>query len=339
MSDSKKAAHLKFVAWTMVCGAILYGCYISYVALFYRPFDSNILWVDNMLSKKLEMASNLPSPKLVLAGGSATLFGLSARQMEQALGIPTINLATSAGLGVDYTLERTKEILRPGDIVLYPAEISVLLDEKHGYAFFINFILGKDRRYVQFLPLLERLRVYAAVSCWSIGNDFLNADCQPHQESEAVGVYHSRAINEHGDQTMNSSPVPSAIANLQPFTFTSTLPTYNMTQVVQFAQWCKYHRIRFILGFSNTLDFPQYHGDSNFEAYSRRMLQYFASRQVEVLGTPTDALMPRQYFFDTIYHLTQEGVQLRTQRMLPALAAQLGRRLTGDSTASATSGP
>jgi len=315
--DYTSKVYIKYIVQILFFSTIFYGCYIFYIAAMYKPFDSNILWVDNMLAKKVAMFSDICSPKLVLTGGSGTLFGLSALQIEKTTGIRTVNFATSAALGTDYVLERTKQVLHPGDTVLYPVEISLLLDEKKYYSAYVNFILATDKSYINSLPLYEKMHFFTAVSPWLILNNFFDPDSQPHQESVEVKVYHSQAINSHGDEIMNLQHNSAAISSLKPFYFTSTIPTGNMKQIVTFANWCKQNKIRFIVSFANTVDFSVYHDrNSNFALYSSSILQYFAQHGVDVMGSPQDFLFPACYFFDTQYHLTLDGVTLRTSKLV-----------------------
>ena len=78
-------------------------------------------WCVSITRQKAEIAARTPSPKLVVLGGSASFFGLKASVLEKELGVPTVNAATHAGLGMAYILERGKKLLRPGDtVVLLP---------------------------------------------------------------------------------------------------------------------------------------------------------------------------------------------------------------------------
>lgn len=64
----------------------------------------------------------LPSPRILLVGGSNGLFGVDSKQLEQALGIPVYNLCLQADLGIPFFLDMTLAAARPGDIVLFSPE-------------------------------------------------------------------------------------------------------------------------------------------------------------------------------------------------------------------------
>src|SRR6185503_4810607 len=75
------------------------------------------IWAYEMNRKKLERAASLDGPKLLLVGGSATLFGMHAELIERGLNYPTVNLGTHAGLGSAYMLYLAKKAAKPGDTV------------------------------------------------------------------------------------------------------------------------------------------------------------------------------------------------------------------------------
>src|SRR5512141_1791139 len=61
-------------------------------------------WAYQITQKKESLARQRPPPRLLLVGGSATLFGLNARELEHQTGCPTLNLGTHAALGTAYLL-------------------------------------------------------------------------------------------------------------------------------------------------------------------------------------------------------------------------------------------
>ena len=68
------------------------------------PIAGTSSWASELNQKKRALAAQVPSPKLLLVGGSATLFGISAREIEKQTGFRTVNLSTHASLGTPYIL-------------------------------------------------------------------------------------------------------------------------------------------------------------------------------------------------------------------------------------------
>lgn len=67
--------------------------------------------------KHLRLAS-LPSPKIVLIGGSNVTYGLDSARLERDLRLPVVNMAYSAGLGLRFQLDDTLPGIHRGDIVI-----------------------------------------------------------------------------------------------------------------------------------------------------------------------------------------------------------------------------
>lgn len=61
-----------------------------------------------------------PGPRLIIAGGSSTLFGLDAGAIERQLGVPTVNAGMPSMLGSeDVYNEFLTAMVQPGDLVVY----------------------------------------------------------------------------------------------------------------------------------------------------------------------------------------------------------------------------
>lgn len=79
-------------------------------------------WASELNKKKRLIAEATTSPKLILVGGSGTLFGVSAREIQQQTGWRTVNLGTHAALGTTLILDLAQAVAKPGDTVLLALE-------------------------------------------------------------------------------------------------------------------------------------------------------------------------------------------------------------------------
>lgn len=71
----------------LLASAIYFG--LLYLQLGVPSPDS--YWCYEINKRKTENAAQIGQPKLLLVGGSSTLFGLSAGHIEHSVGVPTIN--------------------------------------------------------------------------------------------------------------------------------------------------------------------------------------------------------------------------------------------------------
>ncbi len=63
--------------------------------------------------------------KIVILGGSTGMFSLSCEVIEKRTGLKCVNASMTVGLGIDFILEKGREFINPGDIVIMPLEYSL----------------------------------------------------------------------------------------------------------------------------------------------------------------------------------------------------------------------
>lgn len=73
---------------------------------------------------KMQTLDTLPSPRLILVGGSNLAFGLNSEAIEDSLGVNVLNTATHASIGLRFMLDEVMARLRPDDVVVIMPEYS-----------------------------------------------------------------------------------------------------------------------------------------------------------------------------------------------------------------------
>src|SRR5689334_19595590 len=108
------------------------------------------VWAYEINQKKLARAASIQKPKLLLVGGSATLFGVQAELIEKTLHYPTVNLGTHASLGLPYMCHLTKQAAKPGDTVVLAFEYNTYnFGLVRRDAVFVDYLLARDPAYFQ----------------------------------------------------------------------------------------------------------------------------------------------------------------------------------------------
>jgi len=80
-------------------------------------------YIRDAYDYKLDYAARLGTErKIVVVGGSGSLFGVRCQVIAAETGIPCVNLAVTAGIGIDLILAKAEAAIAPGDIVLMPLE-------------------------------------------------------------------------------------------------------------------------------------------------------------------------------------------------------------------------
>ncbi len=296
-----------------------------------KPTESS-RWCYEISQRKRQAAIAIPSPKLLLVGGSGTLFGISAREIRDLTGCPTVNLGTHAALGIGYMLGQVRGIARPGDTVLlnleYPLYLGANLEPTQGNEIFVDYIVARDPAYFHSLSPLEQWNLFMLHSRVRLKlgwNGMRHAEVR----DAGKGAYDVGSLNEFGDQTRNASASRPANAASRILAHHDEMLVHGLPEnpagfvpIGSFCKWAQSNQIRVVATFPNLCDQPEYHLPSARQAI-QRIQELFAGLEVPVLGQFKDALLPSDAFFDTAYHLTQESRRVRTQELVRELAPHL----------------
>lgn len=76
------------------------------------------------LRHKQELLDTVKSPRIIFIGGSNVTFGLDSHRLSDSLGVPVINTAIHAALGLKYQFDMVNKRLKDGDILVIMPEIS-----------------------------------------------------------------------------------------------------------------------------------------------------------------------------------------------------------------------
>ncbi|MEJ7931796.1 hypothetical protein WG922_17635 [Ramlibacter sp. AN1015] len=79
-------------------------------------------WLDRVYDVKVYRANQIHKPKLIIAGGSSSLFGIDSSLLTDSLGVDVINMAGHASLSLAFHSDVIKTVVRAGDVVVLPLE-------------------------------------------------------------------------------------------------------------------------------------------------------------------------------------------------------------------------
>jgi hypothetical protein len=286
--------------------------------------------VDSWYRHKSKIADSLTGPRIVIVAGSNALFGISARQIEDATGVPTVNYATHGMLTVGYHLYRARSVLRPGDTVLLALEYERYIGPSVN-SLFSEYVLSTDPSYFHQLPLREKFEWIVSASIYKTAMRLIVSDEVQTQIATEIRAGAHTILNDRGDFTRNAKADQTEAQRL---TVESHPPSFYFVtghwrsrdhawhQIGRFVRWCDDRGIRVLATFPNAAQSPEYE-TSRVRIVAADIEAHFAELGVPVLGTPEDAMFPREDYFDTLYHMTREGAEKRTAALLELLAPHL----------------
>jgi hypothetical protein len=274
-------------------------------------------WIDGLYATRHHLADPIKQPKILVVAGSSALFGVSAEMIQQTTQSPTINLGTHAGLGIDYLLHRAKEFAKPGDTILLAPEYELYMADYKRSNTLVGYVFAHDPGYILNNPKiifelsLERLMYGIGVRLKflpTIENSGYNND-----------------LNENGDIIGNSESLIDAekrakLAAVEPFPVKSNVleNPAAFQKLGKFLIWCRNNQVKVVATWPNTIWFNAY-SQPKYQRLFDDIQKFYQNAGVPIAGSSRAFMYDKSWFYDTIYHLHDRGVKVRTEQLITQL--------------------
>lgn len=284
---------------------------------------------DDYLAAVLEkdrLIRTTASPKIILVGGSNLAFGIDSKEMQDSLGMSVVNMGLYAKLGLRYMLAQVKPYIKTGDVVIVVPEYDQFYGDFANGDNTLNtallyapadripdFIRSYSIVDVVLRPRVENARrAFLRAAAAAIGREkqFFPPDTNP--------VYNRHSFNEYGDVVSHRNrkglnPDSIYVKPLPPMKDFNAKTLRDLNGIDEKAKSVKAHAY---------FMFPSYIDRSyviNVAAIDSLRRKVAAGSSMPIIGAPTDFVYPKNYFFDTRYHLTWDGRAVRTRKMIDTL--------------------
>lgn len=259
---------------------------------------------------KMQRLKSLSSPKVVVVGGSNVSFGIDSEMMTDTLKMPVTNMGIHAGVGLKYMIEQVLPYIKEGDLVILSPEHSQFADMYHGSDELLKLardVMPKGSKKLSledYYHLADELPTYVGTKCMAFLSFWLPA---PKLKS---AVYTRAQFNEYGDVVAHFGFPRKSIG-------TKTL-RYQLDEKV-ILELNRYVGVMEQKG-AQVLFSPPALQQTCYEHSADLMKdfnEYLQSEQAtfHMMGEQKDYVFADTLFFDTVYHLTEEGRKLRTERL------------------------
>ncbi len=293
--------------------------------LLYYPLGGR-LTLDSIYDIKEQGLARTPPPRIVLIGGSGTLFGFDSDAITRATGMETFNYGTNAGLGLDYLLYRAKRVLRPGDKAILVLEYEHYAYDGPREETQIQYVIDRGGDYFSTLPFREKLQYFAAIPVMRMLKGIYYR-LSP-RDIPLTGVYARENFSKRGDLIdidVGKRPERDLLrlVNAPPVAMNGITP-HARRILENFARFAHANGIELFLAPPAILDKPAYHTDKA-RAFYRQIEKLARDLGIVALGDPEAFAMSERDFFDTIYHLHNASRARRTARFIALLKPHLER--------------
>lgn len=299
----------KFIYNLTIFGII---CLSIYFIVSYKVKPKNIVGSDFMAAMldKHQRVDNIHSSKIIFAGGSNLAFGLNSRKIEDEFSIPVVNLGLNAALGLDFMLNELKDEMKKGDIVFLSPEYFLAPDGN--YKFKKNAALHCNLAYNYFESNLKDeilLDLDETRLNLTIDQDELNAALSLNKEMQEV--YSRKAFNKYGDVIAHLNKKHHSILNDKKnmkYKYWAGIDRLN-----DFYNYAKLKGVSVYFLYPNLASSEYAH---NKEVIEKLSVDVSNNLKIEILNQPNDFVFSDELFFDTVYHLTKIGREMRTSKLI-----------------------
>ncbi len=279
-------------------------------------FGPNASRVDyhGAIGPKHERLGSLPSPKVIVIGGSNATFGIDSEVLENALCKPVVNMSLHASLGFRFMVDEVKGSLGPGDLIVVALEHSGYSEPDKDND---THILTVDRypEALDYLPWFTRPRVLMGVMLMRMQAVY-KVWTGAWKDNSNDKVYRASGFNERGD-IISHLGLPQRgpgskerIPYIEPAVSEAFFP-----MAVELLDSASVHGAKVVFTWPSTAR-SSYRPERNvaIETLLKEHGIGFLGRDVEYVQEDTA-------FYDTHYHLRAAGRQYRTARLVRDLCS------------------
>ncbi len=274
----------------------------SYVASFYD---------------KIERLESINEPKIILVGNSNLAFGMNSEKLEKSMGMPVVNLGLHNNLGSAFHEQMAKFNINKGDIVVVCHT-----------DYYNDNILDRTLAWVTIDNHLNAMRVlrlkdftWIAMVYHTYYKKTLELAVTNKGNINEVGSHSRYSFNNYGDIIFR--PEEDQLNEEELFLQGSSinhLPPIGEDAIKRLNDFNKYINDRgaYMVIAGYPLIDSKY---SNYNESDVNRFQTVLSDNVDcdVVSSFNDYMLPCDYFFDHLFHLTEEGADIRTDLLISDL--------------------
>jgi len=273
---------------------------------------------------KVSLLETIPSPRIIVVGGSNVAWGIDSELLEKNLGMPVINNGVDAHLGIAPVVE-LKEYIRPGDIIIISLEYYNFTSDADFYGVPQNLadwveISPPRIQYLQdplrkvptiFLMMLQR-KINRQLNLYLYGSDL----------DEVRGIYSASNFNAHGDFIGHlEDKVQSQVGE----DFRGYSVNQLDTAYIFLEQFNQFALSKGAVIYYEAQPNRQTNCELTGMKYLRKFYNTLKNRTtIPLLTNLKELCLPDDYFYDTPYHLNEKGRRIRTERLIDNLKLALG---------------
>lgn len=262
------------------------------------------------LLDKVERVESIDESKIVLVGHSHWAFGLDSKMLEEAFGMPVVNMGLHGGLGNAFHENLAKFNVNEGDIIIVAHssfyDDGSIGDEVLAWVTLENhWHLWKtvDIKWVG--ELIDGFPIYLKriIQLW--GNEKGNLI--------PASIYARTSFNEYGDIGVERSENKMDLEKAKEAIVMPAVRTETMERLNELNKYlCDRGAVMLIAAYP-ILDIPGRPDEEKYIEFQRLLQE---RSDAPVISDYVDYFFEPRYFYDTYLHLNDEGAAIRTKLLI-----------------------
>lgn len=286
-------------------------------------------WIKNVYVIKEHIAKqeNKEEKRIIVVGGSSTLFGFNGEIIEKNTKSKFLNLGTHAGLPINYHLDKVLKIAKEGDIIFLPLEFSYYYrTTPYWDSWYIQNMLFWDPNYSQYITkegiIFSMLTTKPTSLTKAIAKFLKKQETTPiakwEQKEVAPNMYSFLNLDKYGDFCFNLKN--SFLENPQYIEKNQEVSDFFIDEFLKARAILRERGVDILLIYPPTIKNPNFNlDDKNVIKKIDHLKRELKKHNIEILGNPRDYHFDRDLFLDTAYHLNCEGAKKRSLNFLKLL--------------------
>lgn len=300
-------------------------------------------WVAEMITIKREIVRKYSGKdKIIIAGGSSTLFGFDTEELSRQLKIPVINFGLHAQLKLDKILYEVNELAEKGDVIVLALEPSYYVCHDRLTPWQVGNVIAWDHNAWERMSFQNKIELVSLVTPSMLG-EMVAAEIQKNfysnkiaarleaQENSSVLLkfqnrvnpatfkYSAFHLNSHGDM------LSAAGSKYKGAGWDQNQPNHVCKEVADqlatFIERMKGNGSR--VYFANTPYIASAEGSDLARNAELEFLKEFKAIGC-FIDNRVDLIFDRKYFFNSNMHLNVDGKAARTTLFIDAFRKRMG---------------
>jgi len=266
----------------------------------------NGLLFSQIEKNQLLMKTN--GPRIIFIGGSNLSFGLDCQMIKNSLRINPINTSIHAAIGLKYMLRNSLRYVRKGDIIIIAPEYQQFYgDQADGKMELLSMIIDVSPDTKRLVDLAQYFKSTKYIPEYSLKK--LDPLRYFKEVDTVVGIYHRKSFNVYGDAYRHWKLPKTNISTLH---VSGDLNNEIFAELKDFRKNIELKKAKLFITYPCYQDISFNEAIIKIKAVERKL----KDNRFSLLGTPERYKFTDSLLFNTPYHLTRQGVTLRTQLLI-----------------------